>query len=114
MSGWKTESTRKNQIRFYRNVINNETNLGKDGLIIIKVYCFIKNRIRQLHNVIGEVMKLGVCIPYRDTGDGVRKNHLDTLVPHLEKFLGKEILISLVTLDTKLTMKSFIGVEQKI
>ena len=34
-------------------------------------------------------MKLGVCIPYRDTGDGVRKNHLDTLVPHLEKFLGE-------------------------
>ncbi len=34
-------------------------------------------------------MKLGVCIPYRDTGDGVRKNHLDKLVPHLEKFLGE-------------------------
>ena len=33
-------------------------------------------------------MKLGVCIPYRDTGDGVRKKHLDTLVPHLEKFFG--------------------------
>ena len=29
-------------------------------------------------------MKLGVCIPYRDIGDGVRKEHLDTLVPHLE------------------------------
>ena len=27
-------------------------------------------------------MKLGVCIPYRDNGDGVRKNHLDRLVPH--------------------------------
>jgi len=35
-SGWKTESTRKNQIRFYRNVINNETNLGKDGLSSLK------------------------------------------------------------------------------
>ena len=34
-------------------------------------------------------MKLGVCIPYRDNGDGVRKNHLDRLVPHLEKFLGE-------------------------
>ena len=34
-------------------------------------------------------MKLGVCIPYRDNGDGVRKKHLDTLVPHLEKFLGE-------------------------
>ena len=33
-------------------------------------------------------MKLGVCIPYRDTGDGVRKKHLDTLVPHLEKFFN--------------------------
>ena len=26
----------KNQIRFYRNVINNETNLGKDGLSSLK------------------------------------------------------------------------------
>ena len=34
-------------------------------------------------------MKLGVCIPYRDNGDGVRKKHLDTLVPHLEKFFGE-------------------------
>ena len=34
-------------------------------------------------------MKLGVCIPYRDNGDGVRKSHLDKLVPHLEKFLGE-------------------------
>ena len=34
-------------------------------------------------------MKLGVCIPYRDNGDGVRKNHVDRLVPHLEKFLGE-------------------------
>ena len=24
---------------------------------------------------------LGVCIPYRDVGDGVRKEHLDKLVP---------------------------------
>ena len=28
---------------------------------------------------------LGVCIPYRDSGDGVRKKHLDTLVPYLTK-----------------------------
>jgi len=34
-------------------------------------------------------MKLGICIPYRDTGDGVRKKHLDTLVPYLEEFFGK-------------------------
>ena len=34
-------------------------------------------------------MKLGVCIPYRDNGDGVRKGHLDKLIPHLEKFLGE-------------------------
>ena len=35
-------------------------------------------------------MKLGVCIPYRDNGDGVRKEHLDKLIPHLEEFLGKQ------------------------
>ena len=35
-------------------------------------------------------MKLGVCIPYRDNGDGVRKKHLDTLVPHLEEFFKKK------------------------
>ncbi|MAR20485.1 MAG: hypothetical protein CMD25_00240 [Flavobacteriales bacterium] len=35
-------------------------------------------------------MKLGVCIPYRDNGDGVRKGHLDKLIPHLEKFLGEQ------------------------
>jgi len=34
-------------------------------------------------------MKLGICIPYRDTGDGVRKGHLDSLVPHLEKFFSE-------------------------
>ena len=32
---------------------------------------------------------LGVCIPYRDTGDGVRKEHLDTLVPYLTKYLDE-------------------------
>ena len=35
-------------------------------------------------------MKLGVCIPYRDSGDGVRQSHLDRLIPHLEEFLGKQ------------------------
>ena len=35
-------------------------------------------------------MKLGVCIPYRDNGDGVRQGHLDRLIPHLEEFLGKQ------------------------
>jgi len=34
-------------------------------------------------------MKLGVCIPYRDNGDGVRKEHLDKLIPHLEQFFGE-------------------------
>ena len=34
-------------------------------------------------------MKLGVCIPYRDNGDGVRKEHLDRLIPHLEQFFGE-------------------------
>ena len=32
---------------------------------------------------------LGVCIPYRDTGDGVRKGHLDKLVPYLTKYLDE-------------------------
>jgi len=36
-------------------------------------------------------MKLGICIPYRDIGDGVRKKHLDTLIPHLEKFLVRKV-----------------------
>jgi len=35
-------------------------------------------------------MKLGICIPYRDSGDGVRFNHLNRLIPHLEEFLGKQ------------------------
>lgn len=35
-------------------------------------------------------MKLGICIPYRDNGDGVRFGHLDRLIPHLEEFLGKQ------------------------
>ena len=29
---WKTESTRLNQIRFFNQVVNNQTNLGTDGL----------------------------------------------------------------------------------
>ncbi len=32
---------------------------------------------------------LGVCIPYRDNGDGVRKRHLDKLVPYLTKYLDE-------------------------
>ena len=44
-SGWKTESTRKNQIRFYRNVINNETNLGKDGLSSLKYTALSKTEL---------------------------------------------------------------------
>jgi len=31
-------------------------------------------------------MKLGICIPFRDIGDGVRQKHLDTLVPYLEEY----------------------------
>ena len=42
---------------------------------------------------------LGVCIPYRDNGDGVRKNHLNILVPHLTKFLN----------DRNIKHKFFIG-----
>jgi len=42
---------------------------------------------------------LGVCIPYRDNGDGVRKEHLDTLVPYLTKFLN----------DRNIKHKVFIG-----
>ena len=42
---------------------------------------------------------LGVCIPYRDNGDGVRKNHLNILVPHLTKFLN----------DRNIKHKIFIG-----
>ena len=42
---------------------------------------------------------LGVCIPYRDNGDGVRKEHLDTLVPYLTKFLD----------DRNIKHKIFIG-----
>ena len=34
--GWKTESTRLNQLRFYNEILNNETNLGKDGLSTLK------------------------------------------------------------------------------
>ena len=34
--GWKTESTRLNQIRFYNQVINNESNLTTDGLSTLK------------------------------------------------------------------------------
>ena len=30
--GWKSESTRQNQIRFYNEVLQNETNLTQDGL----------------------------------------------------------------------------------
>ena len=30
--GWKSESTRNNQIRFYNQVRNNESNLATDGL----------------------------------------------------------------------------------
>ena len=34
--GWKSESTRLNQIRFYNQVRNNETNLATDGLTSLK------------------------------------------------------------------------------
>ena len=33
---WKTKSTRLNQIRFYNQVLNNETNLSTDGLTSLK------------------------------------------------------------------------------
>ena len=34
--GWKSESTRLNQIRFYNQVINNKSNLTTDGLSTLK------------------------------------------------------------------------------
>ena len=34
--GWKSESTRVNQIRFYNQVINNKSNLTQDGLTTLK------------------------------------------------------------------------------
>ena len=34
--GWKSESTRLNQIRFYNEVINNKSNLEQDGLSTLK------------------------------------------------------------------------------
>jgi hypothetical protein len=34
--GWKSESTRLNQLRFYNEILNNETNLDKDGLSTLK------------------------------------------------------------------------------
>jgi hypothetical protein len=34
--GWKTKSTRLNQLRFYNEILNNETNLDSDGLSTLK------------------------------------------------------------------------------
>jgi hypothetical protein len=34
-------------------------------------------------------MKLAICIPFRDTGDGVRQGHLDKFIPHLTEFLNE-------------------------
>ena len=34
-------------------------------------------------------MKLAICIPFRDTGDGVRQEHLDKFIPHLTEFLNE-------------------------
>ena len=87
--GWKSKSTRLNQIRFYNQVRNNESDLATDGLTSLNLKVS-SNRTRQLYIYIGGVMKLGVCIPYRDSGDGVRQGHLDRLIPHLEEFLGKQ------------------------
>ena len=42
-------------------------------------------------------MKLGICIPYRDNGDGVRKEHLDKLIPHLEVYIINTNLLSIVS-----------------
>ena len=45
---------------------------------------------KRVHTSQGKIfVKLGICIPYRDVGDGVSKKHLDTLVPYLEDFFGK-------------------------
>ena len=34
--GWKSKSTRLNQLRFYNEILNNETNLDSDGLSTLK------------------------------------------------------------------------------
>ena len=34
-------------------------------------------------------MKLAICIPFRDSGDGVRQGHLDKFIPHLTEFLNE-------------------------
>jgi hypothetical protein len=34
-------------------------------------------------------MKLAICIPYRDSGDGVREEHLKKFIPYLTKFLNE-------------------------
>ena len=34
--GWKSQSTRLNQIRFYNEVLQNKTGLTKDGLTTLK------------------------------------------------------------------------------
>ena len=59
-------------------------------------------------------MKLGICIPYRDNGDGVRFGHLDRLIPHLEEFLGKQGIDFTCYVGHQIEMKSFTEVGLKI
>ena len=34
-------------------------------------------------------MKLAICIPFRDSGDGVRDKHLKEFIPYMTEFLNK-------------------------
>mgnify|MGYP003636520858 CR=1 FL=1 len=52
-------------------------------------------------------MKLGICIPYRDTGDGVRKGHLDTLVPYLEEFFKERNIDFRIYIGHQVDKKQF-------
>ena len=47
--GWKSESTRLNQIRFYNQVVNNETNLSTDGLSTLKYTKFHQQVKENIH-----------------------------------------------------------------
>ena len=33
-------------------------------------------------------MKLAICIPFRDSGDGVRDKHLKEFIPYMTEFLN--------------------------
>ena len=55
--GWKSQSTRLNQIRFYNEVLQNKTGLTKDGLTTLK-FNIIKKIIEQANIVIKNIFPL--------------------------------------------------------